>query len=224
MHGAGDVFGLSHAAHGRHLQPDPLALWHSETLQSHVGADVTRRDAVHAHPAPGPFGRQRLGEHNNRRFGSVVSRLRLGLVDNHARHRGDADDCPTAARQHVPANRAAAPENPVEIDIHHIKPLLIAGVLGIDVMGDAGVVDQNVNLRKGFQRRRRHAVDAFWPTDVDFNEHRLPAQRLDLGRRLLTVFDNVFGNDDVSAGRRQFARRRQANPAPSAGNQGRLST
>ena len=49
-------------------------------------------------------------------------------------------------RQHVPPERARAPEGAVEIDVEHVEPMLVGDVLRRGFAArDAGIVDEDVD-------------------------------------------------------------------------------
>ena len=96
----------------------------------------------------------------HRRLRGIVEGLRLRLVDDEARHRADIDDRARALLQHLLAEGAAAPEQAVDIDIHMEAPVLVGGVLGADVaLGDAGIVDQNVDAAVRLHDVGGHRID-----------------------------------------------------------------
>src|SRR5207249_1826465 len=81
------------AAHRRHRQRrlPPIGV-RLEAQLGHRRRDVAGRHAVDPDTAGRPFRRQRAGELDDPGLRRVVGGLRLGHVDDRARHRGDVDD------------------------------------------------------------------------------------------------------------------------------------
>ena len=105
-----------------------------------------RRDAIDTHASIGEFLAQGLGQRNHRRLaGAVGAGVRVAVF---AGHRGDVDDAPGIARAHQWHHFAAAVKQAIEVDLHHLQPLLGRIVPDLDVgPGDTGAVDQCINLR-----------------------------------------------------------------------------
>src|SRR4030081_475453 len=67
--------------------------------------------------------------------------------------RGDVDDTAVILLDHARYDRLAADEGPVEIDAQHLAPFLEVGLpYRLVDSGDAGIVDENVDLAERFER------------------------------------------------------------------------
>ena len=137
--------------------------------------DIGRRHRIDADAARAPFGRQRLGQMVHRGLRGIVVTLFLRLVDDEPRHRADIDDGARSRRQHVPAEGAAAPEGAVEVDVDHIEPVFVGDLFGRRLAaGDAGIVDENVDLAVTRHQFIRGLGDAAGIRDV---QDRRPRRR-----------------------------------------------
>ena len=82
----------------------------------------------------------------NRRFGGVVVGLFLRAVDDEAGHRTDIDNAAGAAIDHAFPESAAAPEDPVQVDVDDFLPDLVRHCLRRMIRdGDSRIVDQDID-------------------------------------------------------------------------------
>ena len=104
-----------------------------------------RRHAVHQHAGLRASLPRRLGQRDHARLGGRVGhRVRVAFL---AGDRSDVDDAAVARLHHVRRDRAAAQELAGEVDAQHALPFLDRVVDRRRVhAGDAGVVDQHVDL------------------------------------------------------------------------------
>ena len=87
--------------------------------------------------------RQRLGEADHAGLrGDVVG---LAGIAGDADHRGDVDDAAEAAAHHRMRELARQPEHGAEIDVDHRVEILVRHAHEQPVLGDAGIVDQDVD-------------------------------------------------------------------------------
>src|SRR3954462_10448277 len=110
----------------------------------HRGLDVARSHHVGRDVAAAQLAGQRLGEADQPRLGGRV--VRLAGVAHHAHHRGDVDDPPPPALHHPPDHLFAEREGAGQVGAQHPLPVVEGHASEQVVGGDAGVVDQDVDL------------------------------------------------------------------------------
>ena len=129
---------------------------------------------------------------------------------------GDVDDAPVVLLDHQRGNRLAeTDERTVEIDAQHLAPLLEVSLPDrlVDA-GDAGIVDENVDLAEGFQRFVACFLNGREIRHVDLDGRDALADRLCrlLGQWLIVIPDRDLGaGGDKALGDRaaqNLARRR----------------
>src|SRR5258708_27281324 len=82
--------------------------------------------------------------------------------------RGDVDDAAVFLREHRRHHGLAADEGPVEIDAQYLAPFVEVGLpYRLVNAGDAGIVDQNVDLTERLQRFVAGRLDGGEIGDVD---------------------------------------------------------
>src|SRR5712675_42670 len=82
--------------------------------------------------------------------------------------RGDVDDAAVILPDHVRDDRLAADERPVEIDAQDLAPLIELGLPYRPVdAGNAGIVDENVDLAERLERRIPRLFDRGEIGDID---------------------------------------------------------
>ena len=110
-----------------------------------------RRDAVDQHAGLRELLAERLGQRDHARLRRRVGdRVRVAFL---AGDRGDVDDAAVLRLHHVRRDGAAAEELAGEVDAQHALPFLDRVVDGRHVLaGDAGVVDQHVDLAELCER------------------------------------------------------------------------
>src|SRR5690606_8224282 len=100
--------------------------------------------------------------------GAVVRGVRVALL---AGDRGDVDDAAVAVGDQVRHHRPAAQEGAGQVDVDNAAPLLGAQLpdLGV-VAGNAGIVDQDVDLAEGRQGRLHGGLDGVRGGDIDLGD------------------------------------------------------
>ena len=129
---------------------------------------------------------------------------------------------PDFAREHVPAEGAAAPERAVEIDVDDVQPVLVGDLLGRRFAPrDAGIVDEDVDpcrARRELDRRpRRRAPESVTSMIDDLG---VVALRLHLGAAGLGHLGIAIGDDDPRARLRQRLDAGKPDALPAAGDEG----
>ena len=82
-----------------------------------------------------------------------MRRVRIAFLAGDGR---DVDDAAVVLLDHRGHDRLAADEGPVEIDAQHLAPFVEVGLPhGLVDAGDAGIVDENVDLAESAQASRR---------------------------------------------------------------------
>ena len=137
-------------------------------------------------------------------------------------HRGDVDDL--SARflpDELPGRRLGEEEHRLEVDVHHLVPVLLGEIDGIAAPDDAGIVDKDVDLP---QARDRLAHDVGRGGDVRqvrLDTQKAPTQPFDHALRVPQVVE--IDGDDIGAGLRQPAGHPLPQPRPGAGHDGDFS-
>src|SRR6266851_8771477 len=113
-----------------------------------------------------------------------------------ASDRGDVDDAAVVPFHHVMHDRLAADEGSVEIDAQDLAPFLEVGFpYRLVDPGDAGVVDENVDLAEGLERGVARLFDRGEIRHVDLERGDAGADFLCglLGERLVMIPDRNLG-------------------------------
>ena len=132
----------------------------------HRGLGGGRRHAVDEHAVFGELLAERFGQADQpglRR--AVVRRVGVALL---AGDRRDVDDTSVAARDHVRHDRAAGQVRRDQVDLDHAAPdrrIELPG--GAVAAGDAGVVDQDVDLPVALDRRLDRGIDRILLRQLD---------------------------------------------------------
>ena len=101
--------------------------------------------------------RQRLGHADQPGLGGGI--IGLAGIAGRADHRGDRDDPAEAGAHHRLQRRAGEAEGGLEVDPDHVGPFLVLHPHREIVAGDAGIVDQDVELPERLDRLRHQRVD-----------------------------------------------------------------
>lgn len=83
---------------------------------------------------------------------------------------------------------------------------------------DAAIVDQELDRSKTVERRPGNGVDLIFILDVRLDREGAHAQRFDLGRYLLDLFELGRGQNDVRTFLRELERDGAADAPPTARN------
>ena len=94
--------------------------------------------------------RQRLGHADQPRLGGGV--VRLARIAENAGDRGDIDDAPGTAAHHVAQDAAGQDEHRGQVDGDDVVPLFVLHAHEQIVVGNAGIVDQDVDLAESLLR------------------------------------------------------------------------
>ncbi len=123
----------------------------------------------------------------------IVRGVRIALL---AGDRGDVHDAPVFLLEHRRHDRLADDEGAVEVDAQNFPPFLEIGLPDrlVDA-GDAGIVDEDVDLAERRQRRIARLFNGGGVGDVDLEDSGLAADRLHrfLGQRGVKVPDRNLG-------------------------------
>ncbi len=214
---SGNFFGLAQAC-GRNLWKN-LAVEHFfGDRRDHLGADVAGGDRVHGHTLLGRLERQRLGEAVHAGLGGGVVGLAEGALG--AVHRRDVDDAAPAAIHHAVVDLLRHVEDAVEVRADHGVPGRLVHLAERHVLGDAGVVDEDVDGADLACHLRDARLGALIIADVArIGAHRVaPALHLlePLGGRLV---GGRIGDDYVVARVRHLGGDRLAETAHATGDQ-----
>ena len=146
-----------------------------------------------------------------------------------AGHRRDVDD--TAPRIRAGRGAAGAGDHPLGhflgdeecaagIDVEHVVEVLGRDVCELLGGADAGVVDEDVDHAHLGLGVGDGGLDAVGVGDVELDDVRVAAGRLDLGAQRLQALDAARGQHDARAGVGQRACELRAQPAGGAGDEG----
>src|SRR6266516_3716078 len=108
-----------------------------------LGGDVARRHGVDQHVARGQLLRHRLRKAEQAGLGGRV--VGLPFVADQPHDAGDVDDAAPAALDHPARRELGEQERGLEVRIQHLVPVLLADPEQQVVLGDAGVVDEDVD-------------------------------------------------------------------------------
>src|SRR5690606_39077029 len=108
-------------------------------------------------------------------------------------HRGDVDDLAAALGDEVPAGGLAHEERGLDVDVHHVVPVLLAELHRVGAADQAGVVDQHVEAAEAGDGFGDDALDRLDADQVGIDVEEAAAQRA----HLLAGF---LGRDDAGAG------------------------
>ena len=129
--------------------------------------EIPRRDGIDADVLAPPRGGQLAGQSHQSGLGRRVRReMRAGDRRLQSGDRRDVDDPPPPPPQHLAARRLREQKCTGQIDINHPLPLLERHVLGRRCPGDAGVVDENVDLAERRHRAIHYGLDVGRPGHV----------------------------------------------------------
>src|SRR6185312_1907987 len=112
----------------------------------------------------------------------------------------DIDDRARAPVQHMPAERPAAPEQAVEIDLHVEAPVLVGRVLGLHIaFGDPGIVDENVDAAVLPDDVGGSLVDILRPGDVELYSMSRDPELAQVGEPGIDTVARHVGDDHLGA-------------------------
>lgn len=114
----------SHPSHGRVSE-------RSASTGTTIGV-IGGRVGVYPDAAKRPLGGLRAREMIDRRLGDIIGRLGLRPVADMSRHRAEVHDGAAFQRNHETTEGARAPEDAVEIDVHHARPVRLGELLRRD--------------------------------------------------------------------------------------------
>ena len=160
------------------------------------------------------------------RAGDLVDGALGGAVGHDARRadaapdRAEVDDDAVALRFHRADGGAAHEKHPVDVDVHHPLPLLVAGAQRVSAHDDAGRVDQHIQPAMALQRSF-HGLAAKGGV-ADIAHYRRPG--VDLAGYLSCQLLVAVDDHHLSAGRAELARRGRAHSRGCPGDQGCFSS
>ena len=188
-------------------------------LLHRVGLDRARADRV-AGDAPGAvLGRHGLGEAvDGVLVGDVVADR--GLVGLLAFDRGNVDDPPPAALEHVPQRAAGAPEHRVQVPVERVLPRLVAHLVHQrEPVAAAGVVHQDVRAAVPLGGLVDQVLHVLLAAHVAGHEHRAVADA-HLLQGLLALVLRLAAHDHGGALRDEGLGDAAADAARAAGDHG----
>ena len=119
----------------------------------------------------------------------------------------------------MPAECAAAPEDPIEIDVDDIEPAFVGRILRRNLGArDAGVADENVDPSLLRHHPLRGAVDLGGVRHVHLDNVGRVALRLHRRLRFSRPFRIVVGDIDMRASLRERLDAGEPDPLPAAGD------
>src|ERR1017187_4198597 len=116
-------------------------------LGRHGGLDEARRNRVHGDTAAGQLPGGGFGKANHPRLAGPV--IALPGVPDQANHRGNVDNVPRALLKEAAAKCLREEERALQIDVQHSVPVRLTHAHEQAVLGDAGVVYQDVHFAGG---------------------------------------------------------------------------
>src|SRR5579875_379745 len=143
--------------------------------------------SVLSYPTRRPLCRKRTSELVDSSLRSVVSRLPLRPVDDHAGDRPYVHDRASPAGDHGLAHYLAAEPYAVEVDREHRAPAVGAHLEGALVLNYAGVVHEDVYGPEMAFHGSGHRFDVVIGSDVACDRHDLQALAAQFGGSLLAL-------------------------------------
>src|SRR5579884_213446 len=134
------------------------------------------------------------------RDAALAGAVRRPVLERHDAHRGgEVDDGPAAGAHHDPRGGLRAKEEPLEVGVEDLVPLLLGHLERGAPDVDAGVVDENVDaaeLRGGGGHRPPDRRDI---ADVQLDGETVPACFLDLAADSVQGAEHPPGDDEIGA-------------------------
>src|ERR1035437_3396954 len=214
QHGVGHVVRLAQVAQ-RNLLQEPLARLGTD-LGRHRGLDEPRGNRIHRNAPAGQLSRGGLGEANHTRLAGPV--IALAGVADQADDRGNVHNAPRALLEQAAGKRLGEQERALEIDVQHGVPVRLAHAHDQTVLGDAGVVDQDVHLAGGGQDLLRNGLYAGGVGDVGREGPGLAPKPLSLLHRLGAELQLQIHAGNVRVGGSEFQGDGLADTAAGAGH------
>ena len=125
----------------------------------HIGVDKAWGDAVDGNAAAADFARHRFGETDQACFCRGI--VGLTGIAHHTDDGCDVDDASGALLHHAAQDGFGGAEHGFEVDLHDVVPLFFFHTHQEVVAGDAGVVDQNIQLAELFFNVGNQVFDGF---------------------------------------------------------------
>src|SRR5207249_4761943 len=215
-----DFLGPPDPAHGdvaREPLVDPRV---RKRLVGHGRGEPSRGDRVHLDRVAGPLDAERACERDHAALGRGVDRV---AGEPHLpQHRGDVDDLARRLRDEVGGRRAATVEGAREVHVHHEAPVRCGHLGERRDLGDARVVDHDVEPAELADGARHQRLDLGVARDVRGHDQGAPTRRLDASRGLLEVFLRARRQGHVGAGPGERDGDRPTEPPAGAGDDGDL--
>jgi len=184
----------------------------------HVGSDEARRNGVHRHVAAAELAGPHLGQPDDGSLGGHVVALPEVALDAH--HRRGVHDAPVARLLQVGIHRLGAVEDPRQVHVDDLLPLLGRRILERRVAGNPRIVDQDVDAAEVGEDSLRRRRSLRQIGGVDGVETHLVALRGQGSReRLPRLLVDVPDGDGRSFGQEFFCGG-PANALGAAGNNG----
>jgi hypothetical protein len=184
--GAGHVVGFAQPVDRDPLEDLPLHLL-GELAGGDVGLDQARRDRIDTDAVGAEFARHRLGQAEHPGLGRAVVRAAEDAAAALRRDRREADDRPGVAGAHIRDDRLRHVQRPAQAYVRHRLVVLGLDVHQLKRLGDAGVVDQHVDLPESPQHLVGRRLTLLQVGDVAGDPDMLVAQLGRCGPRLFGV-------------------------------------
>src|ERR1700690_1306778 len=182
-----------------------------EQRRVQLGSKEAGGQSVDADALRPPFDGERLGERGD---GCLAGAVRCDLVKGDERsHRGDVDDPPIPAFEHVPAEHLTAAQRAGQIRLENGRPLALAEVERWGAFYLPGAVHQDVDLPERRHDGREQAFEGGPVGHVGRDAERPATEAFQLVCGLLDGLEGPPGRDDICTGFGQG----QAESAPKPG-------
>src|SRR5215212_71954 len=217
-----EVLWVAEAVERDALQHPGLELLDQAT--AHTGREPARGYGVDGDAVRGPRGRKITGHGDDGAFGGVVAHGLhvVGVAAYQAGHARDVDDgAPGPAFDHAPPRRLGHEERPPHVDPEYLVEALQGHLRGWSPPRGPAVVDDYVQTPESLFGLRHDSLDIFRICDVTLDGQRPAASGLYLAPHFFEGFDLARAQHDAGPGVGEGLRHVAAQPAASAGDDGR---
>ena len=127
----------------------------------------------------------------------LLDALQDGLEPNPP-HRGDIDDAPFLAVDHIGQDELAAMERPFDIDIKHIVPFVFRNIGKKLLLGNTAVIHQDVDCPELCERLGNHAAYLYPVGDIRLNEDSVTGIILQFMEEIVSgIYGTQIINNDI---------------------------
>ncbi len=200
----------------RNLRQDPRLL-RVRQLLGHRRLDKSRSNRVHRNPPAGKLPRQRLRQPDQPGLRRRIVRLprRPRLAD----HRRDVDHPSPAALHHRRNHRLRQQESARKVRPQHLLKVRQLHPQRQPILGNPGIIHQNLHLPQVRQHRLRASLDRLLATHIQRIGLRLTTRSSNLCGHGLQLFDIPRGQRHRRSGPSQLDRASPPNPLAGTSNQ-----